>query len=80
LIDEVANGILGVMKTVRCIYWQDEDMWLGHLEEYPDYITQGESIEELRDNLKDLHEELISGRIRGVRRVAEFRIARSEPI
>lgn len=63
------------MKNVRYIYWQDGSMWLGHFEEYPDYMTQGETIEELQENLKDLYEELTSGRIPGVRRVAEMRIA-----
>jgi len=63
------------METVRYIYWQDKDMWLGHLEEYPDYMTQGQTIEELQENLKDLYDELTSGRIPGVRRVAELRIA-----
>jgi len=64
-----------VMNTVRYVYWQDEGMWLGHLEEYPDYMTQGQTVEELQENLKDLYEELTSGRIPGVRRVAELRIA-----
>jgi predicted RNase H-like HicB family nuclease len=31
------------MEKTRYIYWQDEDMWLGYLEEYSDYWTQGES-------------------------------------
>ena len=63
------------MKTVRYIYWQDEEMWLGYLEEYPDYMTQGQTVDELQENLKDLYEELTSGRIPGVRRVAELEIA-----
>jgi predicted RNase H-like HicB family nuclease len=63
------------MKTVRYIYWQDEGMWLGYLEEYPDYMTQGQTTDELRENLKDLYEELTSGRIPGVRRVADLEIA-----
>jgi len=63
------------MTTVRYIYWQDDGMWLGYLEEYPDYMTQGETVDELQENLKDLYEELTSGRIPGVRRVAELRIA-----
>lgn len=50
-------------------------MWLGYLEEYPDYMTQGETTEELQENLKDLYDELTSGRIPGVRRVAELEIA-----
>ena len=29
-------------------------MWLGHLEAYPDYMTQGETLEELKENLKDI--------------------------
>jgi hypothetical protein len=45
------------------------------LEEYPDYLTQGQTLEELQEHLRDLYEELSSGRIPGVRRVAELRIA-----
>jgi predicted RNase H-like HicB family nuclease len=63
------------MKTIKYIYWQDEDMWLGYLEEYPDYWTQGETIEELEDNLRDISRELASGSIPCVRRVAELEVA-----
>ena len=60
------------MKTKRYIYWQDEGMWIGYLEEYPDYMTQGQSLEELKENLKDIHDELTSGTIPCVRKVAEL--------
>jgi predicted RNase H-like HicB family nuclease len=63
------------MNTARYIYWQDEDMWLGYLEEFPDYMTQGASLEELQANLRDIHDDLTSGKIPGVRRVAEMPIA-----
>ena len=63
------------MTTQKYVYWQEDDMWLGYLEEYPDYWTQGESLEELQENLKDIHEELTSGRIPSVRRVAELKLA-----
>jgi predicted RNase H-like HicB family nuclease len=63
------------MKTIRYIYWQDSDMWLGYLEEFPDYMTQGETQEELQENLRDIYEEFSSGRIPGVRRVAELQVA-----
>jgi predicted RNase H-like HicB family nuclease len=43
------------MKTTKYIYWQEDDMWLGYLEEYPDYWTQGETIEELEENLRDIY-------------------------
>jgi len=63
------------MKTMRYIYWQDENMWLGYLEEFPDYMSQGESPEELQENLKDIYQELTSGNIPGVRKVAELQLA-----
>ncbi len=31
------------------------DMWPGYLEGYPDYWTQGETIEELEENLRDIY-------------------------
>ena len=45
------------MDRKKYVYWQEEDMWLGYLEEYPDYKTQGESLEELKENLKDIYQE-----------------------
>lgn len=32
----------------KYLYWEDEGMWLGYLEEYPDYMNQGESLDELK--------------------------------
>jgi predicted RNase H-like HicB family nuclease len=38
-------------------------MWIGYLEEYPDYLTQGNSLDELRENLRDINADLASGAI-----------------
>ena len=57
------------MTTKKYVYWQEEEMWLGYLEEYPDYWTQGESPEDLRENLKDIFQKLSSGSIPDVHRV-----------
>ena len=62
------------MQKKKYIYWQDEDMWLGYLEEYPDYWTQGKTEAELQENLLDIYEELTSGTIPNVRRVAELEV------
>ena len=59
----------------KYIYWQDDDMWLGYLEEYPDYWTQGETEEELRNNLLDIYDELAGETIPNVRRVAELEVS-----
>ena len=62
------------MQTARYVHWQDADMWLGYFEVFPDYLTQGESLSELQENLRDLYRDLTSGQIPGVRRVAELSI------
>ena len=51
----------------RYVHWQDGDMWLGYFEEFPDYPTQGESLGELEENLRDLYRDLTSGEIPGIR-------------
>ncbi len=63
------------MPTVQYVYWQDGDLWLGYVRDFPDYMTQGESLQDLQEHLKDLYEELTSGRIPAVRRVAELQNA-----
>lgn len=62
------------MDKKKYIYWQDEDVFIGYLEEYPDYWTQGYSLEELQENLKDIYEELNSGNIPCVRKLAELEV------
>lgn len=63
------------MDKAKFTYWQDGDMWLGYLEDYPDYMTQGETLTELEENLKDIFKELTSGNIPQVRKMAELELA-----
>ena len=60
------------MEKKKFIYYQEDDMWIGWLEEFPDYRIQGETLDDLRENLKDIYEELMSGGIPHVRRVGEL--------
>jgi len=48
---------------IRCQDWQEDGMWLGYLAEFPDYWTQGISLEDLEEHLKDLSSELTSGAV-----------------
>ncbi|WP_198013814.1 type II toxin-antitoxin system HicB family antitoxin [Desulforegula conservatrix] len=48
------------MDTTRFVCWQEADFWLGYSEECPDYMTQGESLEELKANLADIYKTLTS--------------------
>ena len=57
------------------MYWQDDDMWLGYLENFPDYQTQAHDLQELQENLLDLYKDLSTGAIPNVRQVGELKIA-----
>ena len=63
------------MKGLRYVYWQDGQFWLGYLDEYPDYVTQGESLQDLQEHLRDLYADLSGGHIPAVRKVAELEVA-----
>lgn len=63
------------MNNLRYIYWQEDDAWLGYLEEFPDYWTQGSSPEDLQAHLRDLYLDLSDGHIPHVRRAAELQVA-----
>lgn len=63
------------MTTVEFTYWYDGDAFLGFLNDYPDYWTQGETKQELIENLKDLYRDITSGQIPFIRTVEELVIA-----
>jgi predicted RNase H-like HicB family nuclease len=35
------------------VYWKGEKYWLGKLLEHPDIMTQGATLEELEDNIRE---------------------------
>jgi len=44
------------METrLKMVYWKGEKFWVGKLIEYPDIMTQGETLEELEENMKDAY-------------------------
>ncbi len=57
------------MDSTKYIYWQDQGLWLAI---YPDYWAQGQSLEDLESHLRDLYQDLTSGEIPGVRKLAEL--------
>ena len=62
--------------TTKFTYWQEDDgMFLGYLNDYPDHWTQGESLQDLKDHLRDLHETFTSGVIPGIKKVEELELA-----
>jgi predicted RNase H-like HicB family nuclease len=56
-------------QIVKIVIWREDGAWLGYFQDYPDYWTQGETEDDLREHLKDLYQDLTSGQIHGIRRV-----------
>jgi predicted RNase H-like HicB family nuclease len=47
------------MPTLTMVYWHSERFWLGKILEHPEIMSQGESLEELEENLKDAYRLLV---------------------
>ena len=41
------------------VYWKGEKFWLGMLKEHPEIMTQGRTVKELEENLKDAYHMMI---------------------
>ena len=42
-------------SEMTLIYWKGEKFWLGKFLEHPEIMTQGETLEELEENIKDAY-------------------------
>ena len=60
------------MRTLEYTFWQDGEFFIGHLNDYPEYETQGYSKDELIENLKDLLIDLESSEVPFIRKVEEL--------
>ena len=48
------------MKTeMKMIYWKSGKFWLGKLKEHPEIMTQGKTLKELEENLRDAYQMMI---------------------
>jgi predicted RNase H-like HicB family nuclease len=48
--------VLGEATTkMTMVYWKSDRFWLGKLLEHPEIMTQGETVEELEENIKDAY-------------------------
>jgi hypothetical protein len=63
------------MRAVKFTSWNDGEFYIGFLNDYPDYMTQGLSKEDLTDNLISLLDDLESGEIPYTKKVEELLVA-----
>jgi predicted RNase H-like HicB family nuclease len=46
-------------NNMTMIYWKGEKFWLGKLKERPDIMTQGRTLKELEENLRDAYKMMV---------------------
>ncbi len=63
------------MNAQRYVYWEEDGLWLGYFEEFPDFLTEGETLEGLQESLQDLYAALVREDIPPTRHVAELQVA-----
>ena len=73
----IKNGIdyETFQRVSKFTSWQDDIFFIGFLNEYPEYQTQGMTKEELIENLKDLLIDFESGQVPYIRKVEELLVA-----
>lgn len=45
--------------TLNMVYWRGEHFWLGKLVDHPEIMSQGETLEQLEENLRDAWREML---------------------
>ena len=76
LIDaDLPGSACTTMPTAKIVYWNEDDCWIGYLLGFPDYWTQGNTLEDLEAHLRDLYKDLAGRELPGIRRVAEIAVA-----
>lgn len=63
------------MKHLQFTYWKDGEYFIGFLNDFHDYLTQGSTLDELIENLKALFKDLETDEIPYIRHVSELIIA-----
>lgn len=44
-----------MQRCLNMVYWKGDRFWVGKLIEHPEIMSQGETLEELEENLRDAY-------------------------
>lgn len=63
-----------VRRNLTLIYWKGKKYWLGKLLENPEIMTQGKTVKELIENIKDAYYQMTLDEIPATFRVKEITV------
>lgn len=46
---------------MRIVHKIEDGWFVGHIQEYPDFESQGETLDELKENLIDIYNDIVNG-------------------
>ena len=46
-------------RSFKFVSWEEDGGWIGYLQDVPDYWTQGDTLDDLKEHLKDLYRDVI---------------------
>ena len=52
---------------INIIYKEEDEWYVGHIQEYPDYESQGKTLDELKENLLDIYDDIKQGLVSDVK-------------
>lgn len=57
---------VAIMTQFTLVYWKDDRWFVGQLKELPNVFTQGETLEELKENIRDCYELILEDELHDV--------------
>ena len=72
MVDENRILLVNEITKLKMIYWKAERFWVGKLLEYPEIMTQGETLEELEENMKEAYMLMALDEVPGEHEVKEL--------
>jgi predicted RNase H-like HicB family nuclease len=58
-VNSIEGGSGEKMKKFTLEYWKDDDWFVGRLMEIPGVFSQGETLDELKENIKDAYRMMV---------------------
>jgi predicted RNase H-like HicB family nuclease len=56
-------GALAVLRRFTLEYWVDDGWYVGRLKEVPGVFSQGESMDELEENVRDAYQMMMADEV-----------------
>lgn len=51
---------------IKIVYKEEGEWYVGHIQEYPEYESQGKTLDELKENLLDIYNDIRQGLVSDV--------------